>query len=133
MGYVVNFVVGTDECGSWWFTSSHQSFASLRFSTGFKARFIILESLFVLLLVCAVPIGAHGTVVAVTIANLLAVAWFWYNNVRSVDVTSDGTLRFFIGNIEVEIPFDKVISIRRIATACYSSNPSLKIFKNERV
>ena len=40
--------------------------------TGFKARFVILESLFVLLLVCAVPIGAHGTVVAVTIANLIA-------------------------------------------------------------
>mmetsp|Transcript_10815 Transcript_10815/g.12234 ORF Transcript_10815/g.12234 Transcript_10815/m.12234 type:complete len:270 (-) Transcript_10815:2181-2990(-) len=93
------------------------SFRSSPFSMGFKARFIILESLFVLLVVCAVPIGAHGTVVAVTIANLLAVAWFWYNHVRSVDVTSDGTLRFWIGNIEVDVPFEKIISIRRVATA----------------
>jgi len=93
------------------------SFQSSPFSWGFKARFVILESLFVILLVCAVPIGAHGTVVAVTIANLLAVAWFWYNHVRTVDVTSDGTLRFWIGNIEVDVPFDKVISIRRVATA----------------
>ena len=59
--------------------------------TGFKARFFILEAVFVLLVVCAVPIGAHGTVVAVTVANLLAIAWFWYNHVRTVDVTSDGT------------------------------------------
>lgn len=84
---------------------------------GFKARFVILETIFLLLMVWAVPIGAHGTVVAASIANLLAVAWFWYNHVRSVDVTSDGTLRFWIGNIEVEIPFDKVVSIRRVATA----------------
>ncbi len=84
---------------------------------GFKARFVILESVFVVLLVCAVPIGAHGTVVAVTVANLLAVAWFWYNHVRSVDVTSEGTLRFWIGNIEVDVPFDKIVSIRRVATA----------------
>lgn len=85
--------------------------------TGFKARFVILELIFVLLLVCAVPIGAHGTVVAVSVANLLAVAWFWYNLVRSVDVTSDGTLRFWIGNIEIDVPFDKVVAIRRVATA----------------
>lgn len=85
--------------------------------SGFKARFIILESLFVLLIVCAVPIGAHGTVVAVTIANLSAVAWFWYNHVRSVDVTSDGSLRFWIGNIEIDVPFDKIIAIRRVDTA----------------
>lgn len=93
------------------------SFRSSPFSMGFKGRFILLESLFVVLVVCAVPIGAHGTVVAVTVANLLAVAWFWYNHVRTVDVTSDGTLRFWIGNIEVEVPFDKIISIRRVATA----------------
>jgi hypothetical protein len=65
-------------------------------------------------LVAAVPIGAHGTVVAVSVANLLAVAWFWYNLVRSVDVTSEGTLRFWLGNIEVDVPFDKIVSIRRI-------------------
>ena len=77
---------------------------------------MLLEAIFVLLLVAAVPVGAHGTVVAVSVANLLAVAWFWYNLVRSVDVTSDGTLRFYIGNIEIDVPFDKVVSIRRIAT-----------------
>jgi hypothetical protein len=31
-------------------------------------------------------------------------------------VTDDGTLRFWIGNIEIDVPFDKVVSIRRIAT-----------------
>mmetsp|Transcript_10447 Transcript_10447/g.16387 ORF Transcript_10447/g.16387 Transcript_10447/m.16387 type:complete len:267 (-) Transcript_10447:87-887(-) len=93
------------------------SFQSAPFSFGFKARFVILEAIFVVLVVCAVPIGAHGTVVVVSVANLLAVAWFWYNLVRSVDVTSDGTLRFWIGNIEIDIPFDKIVSIRRIATA----------------
>ena len=84
--------------------------------SGFKARFIILETIFVVLVCFAVPVGAHGTVVLVSVANLLAVAWFWYNLVRSVDVTADGTLRFWIGNIEIDIPFDKVVSIRRIAT-----------------
>ena len=68
-------------------------------------------------MVAAVPIGAHGTVVAVCIANLILLAWFWYNLVRSVDVTADGTLRFFIGNIEVDVPFDKIVSIRRVATS----------------
>jgi hypothetical protein len=63
----------------------------------------------------AVPIGAHGTVVAVSVANLLLVAWFWYNLVRSVDITADGTLRFWIGNIEIDVPFDKIVSMRRVA------------------
>jgi hypothetical protein len=67
-------------------------------------------------MVAAVPIGAHGTVVGVCILNLIMLAWFWYNLVRSVDVTSDGTLRFWIGNIEVDVPFDKIVSIRRVAT-----------------
>jgi len=93
------------------------SFRSSPFSWGFKARFVMLESLFVLLCVCAVPVGAHGTVVAVTVANLLAVAWFWYNHVRIVDVTSDGGLRFWIGNIEIDVPFEKIIAIRRVSTA----------------
>ena len=82
----------------------------------FQARFILLEAIFVILLVAAVPIGAHSTVVAVSVANLLVVAWFWYNFVRSVEVTSDGNLRFWIGNIEVDVPFDKIVSIRRVAT-----------------
>jgi len=68
-------------------------------------------------MIVAAPIGAHGTVVAVSVANLILLAWFWYNLVRSVDVTSDGTLRFWIGNIEVDVPFDKIVSIRRIATS----------------
>ena len=68
-------------------------------------------------MVVAVPIGAHGTVVGVCVANLLLLAWFWYNLVRSVDVTTDGSLRFWIGNIEVEVPFDKIISIKRIASS----------------
>jgi hypothetical protein len=68
-------------------------------------------------MIAAVPVGAHGTVVGVSIANLFLLAWFWYNLVRSVDVTSDGTLRFWIGNIEVEVPFDKIVSIRRVATS----------------
>ena len=83
---------------------------------GFKLRFILLEIIFVLLLVAAVPIGAHGTVVAVSVGNLTVLAWFWYNLVRSVDVTDDGALRFWIGNIEIDVPFDKIVSIRRSAS-----------------
>ncbi len=83
--------------------------------TGFKLRFILLEVIFVLLVVVAVPIGAHGTVVSVSIGNLFAVAWFWYNLIRSVDITSDGGLRFWIGNIEIDVPFDKIVSMRRVA------------------
>lgn len=68
-------------------------------------------------MVAAVPIGAHGTVVGICLFNLLLLAWFWYNLVRSVDVTSEGTLRFWIGNIEVDVPFDKIVSIRRVSTS----------------
>ena len=85
--------------------------------TGFKIQFFILEVIFIALMVAAVPIGAHGTVVGVCIANLVLLAWFWYNLVRSVDVTADGTLRFWIGNIEVDVPFDKIVAIRRVATS----------------
>lgn len=89
-----------------------------------------------MLIVCAVPIGAHGTVVAVSVANLLAVAWFWYNFIRSVEVTSDGNLRFWIGNIEVDVPFDKIVSIRRIATTtapcnCFASFMPYRGFLSE--
>jgi hypothetical protein len=82
---------------------------------GFKIRFLLLEIIFVLLMIAAVPIGAHGTVVAVSVVNLLLVAWFWYNNVRSVEITTDNALRFWIGNIEIDVPFDKIVSLRRIA------------------
>jgi hypothetical protein len=93
-------------------------FVFLRLPThaGFKIQFIVLETIFVALLVAAVPIGAHSTVVAISIANLFLLAWFWYNLVRSVDVTSEGTLRFWIGNIEVDVPFDKIVSVRRVST-----------------
>eukprot|EP00521_Asterionellopsis_glacialis_P008079 CAMPEP_0195289012 /NCGR_PEP_ID=MMETSP0707-20130614/5466_1 /TAXON_ID=33640 /ORGANISM="Asterionellopsis glacialis, Strain CCMP134" /LENGTH=254 /DNA_ID=CAMNT_0040348965 /DNA_START=94 /DNA_END=858 /DNA_ORIENTATION=+ len=90
------------------------SFQSAPFSWSFKLRFILLETIFCLLLVAAVPIGAHGTVVAISIVNLFAVGAFWYNMVRSVDITTDGGLRFWIGNIEIDVPFDKIISLRRI-------------------
>lgn len=69
-----------------------------------------------ILLIFAVPIGAHGTVVAVSIANLLAVAWFWYNYVRSVEVTSEGNLRFWIGNVEIDVPFEKIVSLRKLSS-----------------
>lgn len=91
------------------------SFRSANFSMGFKARFLFVELLFLLLVIIALPYGAHGTVVTVTVANLVAVAWFWYNHVRTVEVTNDGNLRFWIGNIEIDVPFDKIVSIRRVA------------------
>ena len=100
-------------------------------SEGFKAQFVLLEAVFVLLLIFAVPVGAHTTVVAVSIANLLAVAWFWYNYVRSVEVTSDGNLRFWIGNIEVDVPYDKIVSIRRVAGATFPAScfPSIMPYR----
>lgn len=67
-------------------------------------------------MVGAVLIGKHGIVVGACLVNVLIIAWFWYNLVRSVDVTSDGSLRFWIGNIEVDVPFDKIVSIRRVTT-----------------
>jgi hypothetical protein len=95
--------------------------------TAFKVRVILLEIIFVLLLICAVPIGAHGTVVAVSVANLILVAWFWYNLVRNVDITTDGTLRFWIGNISIDVPFDKIVSMKRVALStpcsCVTFNP----------
>jgi hypothetical protein len=97
--------------------STLHSFESAPFSYGFKVQFIIVESILVLLMIAAVPVGAHGTVVGVAIGNLVILAWFWYNLVRSVDVTAEGTLRFWIGNIEVDVPFDKVVSIRRVASS----------------
>jgi hypothetical protein len=87
----------------------------LQFQTAFKVRALILEIIFLLLLICAVPIGAHGTVVAVSVVNLTFVAWFWYNSVRNVDITTDGGLRFWIGNISIDVPFDKIISMKRVA------------------
>jgi len=78
--------------------------------------------------VAAVPIGAHGTVVSVSVGNLIAVAWFWYNSVRSVDLTSDGGLRFWIGNVEMDIPFDKIVSMRRVAVTSPCSIVSFPLF-----
>jgi len=93
------------------------SFYSAPFSTGFKIQCFLLEVIFIVLMIAAAPIGAHSTVVAVSVANLVLLAWFWYNYVRSVEVTRDGTLRFWIGNIEIDVPFDKIVSVRRVATS----------------
>mmetsp|Transcript_6759 Transcript_6759/g.8389 ORF Transcript_6759/g.8389 Transcript_6759/m.8389 type:complete len:281 (+) Transcript_6759:54-896(+) len=103
------------------------SFVSTPFSFNFKLRFLVLEIIFVLLLVSAVPIGAHGTVLTVSIANMSAVAWFWYNSVRCVDITSDGGLRFWIGNVEIDVPFDKIVSMRRIAISSPCSIVSMPL------
>lgn len=80
----------------------------------FKLRFLFLETLLVIGLIFLAPVGAHGTILAASIINLLAVAWFWYNSVRSVEVTADGALRFWIGNIEIDVPFEKIVEMRRI-------------------
>lgn len=84
----------------------------------FKLRFFLLEAAFVAILICAVPLGAHGTVLSISIGNLFAVAWFWYNSVRCVDITTDGGLRFWIGNVELDIPYDKIVGIHRLSGTC---------------
>lgn len=94
------------------------SYSSAPFSFAFKFRFLLLEGLFLVGLIFLAPIGAHGTILVVSIANLLAVAWFWYNSVRSVEVTTDGALRFWIGNVEVDVPFEKILEMRRIVDEC---------------
>lgn len=91
------------------------TFSSAPFSFGFKIRFFLLELIFIFLLVAAVPINAHATAVSISIANMVVVAWFWYNSVRCVDVTSDGSLRFWIGNIEIEVPFEHITKMKRIS------------------
>jgi len=73
----------------------------------------------------AVPIGAHGTVVSISLGNLFVVAWFWYNSVRSVDILNDGSLRFWIGNVEVDVPFEKIVNVRRITNECSLVAPGL--------
>ena len=94
-------------------------------TAAFKLRFFILEAIFVCILIFAIPIGAHGTVVSISIGNMIAVAWFWYNSVRCVDITSDGGLRFWIGNVELQVPYDKIVSIHRLSGACGICSPSL--------
>ena len=93
--------------------------------TAFKFRFFLFEAIFVAILIAAVPIGAHGTVVSISIGNLVAVAWFWYNSVRCVDITSDGGLRFWIGNIEIDVPYDKIVGIHRLSGTCGICSPML--------
>lgn len=73
-------------------------------------------------MIVGLPSGAHGTVVSVSIANLLLVAWFWYNYVRSVEVTSEGNLRFWIGNIEIDVPYEKIVSLRKTSSLTCSCN-----------
>ena len=101
------------------------NYVSLPMGLAFKLRFFLLEAAFVAILLYAVPIGAHGTVVSISIGNLIAVAWFWYNSVRCVDVTSDGGLRFWIGNIELVVPYDKITGLHRLGTGCGICSPAL--------
>jgi hypothetical protein len=64
-------------------------------------------------------------VLGISLGNLGVIAWFWYNSVRSVEVTVDGGLRFWIGNFEVDVPFDKIMSMRRISGECSLIAPNL--------
>ena len=89
---------------------------------------MIIEIIFVVLLIVCVPVGAHETVVSLSLGNLAAVAWFWYNSVRSIDITYDGGLRFWIGNVEIDIPFDKIISMKRLQPNFPCSIVSLPLF-----
>eukprot|EP00558_Chaetoceros_sp_UNC1202_P008355 CAMPEP_0197235230 /NCGR_PEP_ID=MMETSP1429-20130617/2708_1 /TAXON_ID=49237 /ORGANISM="Chaetoceros sp., Strain UNC1202" /LENGTH=249 /DNA_ID=CAMNT_0042693771 /DNA_START=107 /DNA_END=856 /DNA_ORIENTATION=- len=95
------------------------SYSSSPFSLAFKFRLVALEILFVSgLFYVGQKFGAHSLILWVAITNLLIVAWFWYNSVRSVEVTTDGALRFWIGNIEIDVPFDKIVEMRRITGQC---------------
>lgn len=90
-----------------------QSFGSAPFGFAFKFTFFFIELIFVAILIIVVPIGYHATVISISVGNLAAVAWFWYNSVRSVDVShSEGLLRFWIGNFDVTVPFDAVLAIK---------------------
>lgn len=102
------------------------TFESAPYSFAFKLRMFIMEALFSFLLIVAVPINAHGTVVVLSVCNLLVIAWFWYNSVRTVEVTVDGSLRFWIGNIEIDVPFDKIVDIRRVSGDCSIISPGLQ-------
>ena len=75
------------------------------------------------------PYGAHGEAVIIAILNLFAIAMFWYNSVRSVEVTMDGGLRFWIGNYEMDIPFDKIVEMRRVTSECSVLDPSLLLYR----
>jgi hypothetical protein len=90
-----------------------QTFGTAPFGLAFKFTFFFIELIFVAILIIVVPIGYHATVISISVGNLAAVAWFWYNSVRSVDVShSEGLLRFWIGNFEVTVPFDSVLAIK---------------------
>ncbi len=92
---------------------------NLACTVAFKCRFVVLEAIFIAALIyLGQKIGAHSLILWIAIINLLIVAWFWYNSVRSVEVTADGALRFWIGNIEIDVPFDKIVEMRRISAEC---------------
>jgi hypothetical protein len=99
--------------------TQHTFYIRLNTSPAFKCRLFALEAIFIALLVyLGQRIGAHGLILWIAIANLAIVAWFWYNSVRCVEVTTDGALRFWIGNIEIDVPFDKIVEMRRITGEC---------------
>ena len=61
----------------------------------------------------------------ISLTNLFVVAWFWYNSVRSVDILNDGSLRFWIGTLEVDVPFAKITDLRRLSNECSLVSPGL--------
>ena len=61
---------------------------------------------------------------SISIGNLVAVAWFWYNSVRCVDITSEGGLRFWIGNVEIDVPYDKIVGLHRLHGTCGICSPT---------
>ena len=41
-----------------------------------------------------------------------------------MEVTTDGGLRFWIGNVEIDVPFDKIVTMRRVAGECSILSPA---------
>lgn len=102
------------------------SFTSAPFSLAFKVRFVLSEILFISILLYKFPqVGTHNLILTIAISNLLLVAWFWYNSVRNVELTTDATLRFWIGNIEVDVPFDKIVELRKMSGGMAIFSPGL--------
>jgi len=92
-----------------------QSFHTAPFSAAFKWTFFVIEALFVAMCIVVFPYGYHATIITISVGNLLAVAWFWYNSVKAVDIShSDGILNFWIGNFEVTVPFDDIHHLKPV-------------------
>ena len=48
-----------------------------------------------------------------------------HNSVRCVDVTAESGLRFWIGNIELNFPYDKITNLHRLDGTCRVCSPGL--------